>query len=162
MQYDLDSLEISCVFRQADTDFGETVEATVIASWAALGCLRPSPGRLHVAFPERPSSALNWAGFIDGTASRFGVQEDAVPVRILDETCLRPDLTGEFSFKFLESIRHTDRCGERKYFSWGDPNVSFPRSAAAITTLSAFERETACIPRFRVRFVVFRFLGVHT
>ncbi len=133
----------------------------MIASWAAFGGLRPSPGRLHIAFPKGPGPALNRAGFIDGTASRFGVQKDAVAVRIFDQTRPCANLTREFAFKFLESIRHTDRRGESEYFRLGDPNVSLPRSAAAITTLGAFECETTCIPWFWVRFMVFCLLGVH-
>ena len=116
--------------------------------------MRPSPRGFHVAFPKWPRSALNWPSFVDGTSSRFGIEEDAIPVGILNQTGQFANLAGELAFELFLLVGHADRSRESHDFLRRDPHIAFARAATAIPALRAFKGKPLGVPRTFVGWIV--------
>lgn len=124
-------------------DLFQGIETTAARPGANFAGFLPIPLSFQIRIPERPGSTLDRPGLVDGTTSRLGIEQNTVPIGILNQTAIDSDLAHELVLEVLGRDSH--QSGHRINFRLIDPDIPrFP--ATAITALRASKSETFGIP----------------
>jgi len=130
-------------------NFIKLIQLPGTATWTVLASLCPRFRGFKIAVPERPGLALSGPGIVDVALARLIVKENAISVWKFDQALSDSNRANVLVLEFFNVQAHN-----RGHV--GDLLLVHPDIArctgAAVTTTTALELQTGCVPRLFVLF----------